>query len=188
MPWQPAMTPAAPLAHMSSPTSYPPTRTWSPHVPPARRLCVDARSGGTCERLSIALSWLPQLGQRRGDGGDGCQRDVSNVIGMIGTEARLRVHTAAMKVQWCVSPIDVLPTGCQPSPFIAFSLLASISSITLTHRSSRRRTYISSTSNTSSHSPTASQGITSISTTPSRSKTRPRVQPSPCVYCAHSTL
>jgi hypothetical protein len=28
----------------------------SPHVPPARRLYLDARSGGTCDRLSIALS------------------------------------------------------------------------------------------------------------------------------------
>ena len=106
---------------------------------------------------------------------------VSNVVGMIGTEARLRVQTAAMKVQWCVSPIDVLPMGCQPSPFIVFSLLASISSIGLMCRSSQRRTYISSASNTSSYSPIASQGIASLSTTPSWSKNYPRVQLSLCV-------
>ncbi len=39
---------------------------------------------------------------------------VSNVVGMIGTEAGLSVQTATMKVQWCVSPIDVLPTSRQP--------------------------------------------------------------------------
>jgi hypothetical protein len=34
---------------------------------------------------------------------------VSNVVGMIGTEAGLSVQTAAMKVQWCVpSPADFL--------------------------------------------------------------------------------
>ena len=67
---------------------------------------------------------------------------VSNVVGMIGTEARLRVQTAAMKVQWCVSPIDVLPTGCQPFPFIVFSLLVSISTIGLMRLSSQRSTYL----------------------------------------------
>ena len=72
MPWQPAVTPAQ--QRLSSPSSYPPT-TCSRHAPPARRLYVDARSGGTCERLSTTLSWPPQLGQRRGNGGDGCQRD-----------------------------------------------------------------------------------------------------------------
>ena len=37
---------------------------------------------------------------------------VSNVVGMIGTEAGLSVQTAAMKVQWCISPINALPTRC----------------------------------------------------------------------------
>jgi hypothetical protein len=67
---------------------------------------------------------------------------VSNVVGMIGTEARLRVQTAAIEVQWCVSPIDVLPTGCQPFPFIVFSLLVSISTIGLMRLSSQRRTHL----------------------------------------------
>jgi hypothetical protein len=44
---------------------------------------------------------------------------VSNVVGMIGTEAGLSVETAAMRVQWCVFPINVLPTGCQPFPVTA---------------------------------------------------------------------
>jgi protein MON2 len=37
---------------------------------------------------------------------------VSNVVGMIGTEAGLSVQTAAMKVQWCVSLANVPPAGC----------------------------------------------------------------------------
>jgi hypothetical protein len=95
---------------------------------------------------------------------------VSNVVGMIGTEAGLSGQTATMKVQWCVSPIDVLPTSCQPFPVTVFFLLASISSTRQMRRSSRRRTYFSLACNASSHSPTASRGIPSLSTTPSRSK------------------
>jgi hypothetical protein len=48
--------------------------------------------------------------------------------------------------------------------------------------------YISLAYNASSHFPTASRGIPSLSTTPSRSKSHPWVQPSPCVHRAHSTL
>jgi hypothetical protein len=48
---------------------------------------------------------------------------VSNVVGMIGTEAGLNGQTATMKVQWCVSPIDVLPTSCQPFPVTVFFFL-----------------------------------------------------------------
>jgi hypothetical protein len=50
---------------------------------------------------------------------------VSDIVGMIGTETGLSVQTAAMKVQWCVSPIDVLPTSRQPFPVTVFFLLAS---------------------------------------------------------------
>ncbi|KAI0272213.1 hypothetical protein BGY98DRAFT_1099870 [Russula aff. rugulosa BPL654] len=32
IPWQPTVAPAAPLAHVSSPPSYPPSSSWSPHV------------------------------------------------------------------------------------------------------------------------------------------------------------
>ena len=53
---------------------------------------------------------------------------MSNVVGMIGTEAGLSVQTATMKVQWCVSPIDLLPTNSQLFPVIIFFLSASISS------------------------------------------------------------
>jgi len=45
---------------------------------------------------------------------------VSNVVGMIGTEAGLSVQIAARKVQWCVSPINVLQTGCQLFPTLSF--------------------------------------------------------------------
>jgi hypothetical protein len=41
---------------------------------------------------------------------------VSNVVGMVSTEAGLSVQTATVKVQWCVSPIDVLPIVYQPFP------------------------------------------------------------------------
>ncbi|KAI0270859.1 hypothetical protein BGY98DRAFT_233640 [Russula aff. rugulosa BPL654] len=34
IPWQQMVAPAAPLAHASSPPSYPPSSSWSPHVPP----------------------------------------------------------------------------------------------------------------------------------------------------------
>jgi hypothetical protein len=110
---------------------------------------------------------------------------VSNVVVMIGTEARLKVQTTAMKVQWCVSLIDVLPTSCQPYPVIIILLSTSISSTKQMRRSSRMRTYVSSASNASSHSPMDSQGMASLST--SRLKNYPRVQPSPCVHRAHST-
>jgi hypothetical protein len=54
--------------------------------------------------------------------------------------------------------------------------------------SSRRHTYTSLASNASSHSPMASRGIPSLSTTPSQSGNHPRVQPSPCVHRARLTL
>jgi hypothetical protein len=47
-----------------------------------------------------------------GDGGDSRQRDC---VGIIGTDASLSGQSAAIKVQWCVSPINVLSTGCQAS-------------------------------------------------------------------------
>ena len=65
---------------------------------------------------------------------------VSNIVGMIGTEACLSMQTAAMKVQWCISPINILPMSCQPFPVITF--LSTL--ISLTRQmccSSQRRTY-----------------------------------------------
>ena len=128
--------------------------------------------------VPVAPSWPPQLGQRRGDGGDCCQCN--------GVERHLDDwhrgwQTATMKVRWCVSPINVLLTSCQPFPVPVFFLSASISSTRQTRRSSRGRTYISLACNASSHSPTASRGIPSPSTTPA-------VQPSTHVHRAHSTL
>jgi hypothetical protein len=99
---------------------------------------------------------------------------------------------AAMKVQWCVPPINVLRTGCQPFPVTVFFLLASVSSTRQMRRSSRRRTYISLACNASSRSPTASRGILSPSTTPSRSKStcefnraRACTRPTRPYYAAH---
>jgi hypothetical protein len=47
---------------------------------------------------------------------NGCQCDVSNVVEMIGTVTGLSVQTATMKVKWCVSLINVLPTSCNRFP------------------------------------------------------------------------
>ena len=113
---------------------------------------------------------------------------VSNIVGMIGTEAGLSVQTATMKVQWCVSPVDALPTSRQPFPVTIFFLLASISSTRQMRRLSQKRKYISFAFNASSLSPTASRGLPSLSTTPSWSKNHPRVQPSKFVHQAPSTL
>jgi hypothetical protein len=38
---------------------------------------------------------------------------VSTVVGIIGNDAGLGRQSAAMEVQWCVSPINVLMTFCQ---------------------------------------------------------------------------
>jgi hypothetical protein len=94
------------------------------------------------------------------------------------------VQIAAGKVQWCVPPINVLPTDCQPFPVTVFFLLASISSTRqmcrplpfATFRSYPGDVLISPWRAISRLSPpTASRGIPSLSTTPSRSKNHPRV-------------
>jgi hypothetical protein len=36
-----------------------------------------------------------------------------NVVGMISTEVGLSMQTAPMKMQWCVSPTNIMPTSCQ---------------------------------------------------------------------------
>jgi hypothetical protein len=143
MPWQLMVTPVAPLAHASSPPHIRPQAPGHLTSRPARRLCADSRYGCTCERLSIAPSWPPQFGQSRGDGGDGHLRE--------GVERRWddwhrggpERANGAMKVQWCVSLINVLPTGCQPFPVIGFFLLPPVSPTRQISCSSQRRTYIS---------------------------------------------
>ena len=115
---------------------------------------------------------------------------VSNMVGIIGTEAGLNVQLAARKVQWCVSPIYVLPTGCQPFPVTVFFLLASISSTRQMHRSSWRRTY--------TVSPWCAMPLLtlrrprgvyfpSLQHTHSLKTTR-GFKPSPCMHRAHSTI
>ncbi|KAF8495981.1 hypothetical protein F5888DRAFT_1708147 [Russula emetica] len=71
---------------------------------------------------------------------------------MISTDAGLSVQTATMKIidQLDKADAPLIPEG-----------------------------YIYLLCNASSHSPTTSRGIHSLSTTPSRSKNHPRVQPSP---------
>jgi hypothetical protein len=161
MPWQPTVTRAAPLAHASSPSSYLPSSVWSPHVSPCsaslRRCSLWVHLRATLNHTFIATTgwtasrrWFARAG-------------ISKVVGMISTEAGLSVQIAVKKMLWCVSPINVLPTGCQVFPVIIFCLLASISSFisTLQMRSSSRRltTYISLACNAS---PMASRGIPSL--------------------------
>jgi len=66
---------------------------------------------------------------------------VWNIVGAIGTKVGLRMQASAMGVQWCVSPINVLPTRCQHFPVAVFFLLAPISSTSQMRRSSPRRTF-----------------------------------------------
>jgi len=107
---------------------------------------------------------------------------VSNVVGMMGTEAGLSMQNAAMKVQWY---------ALLPSPYLSprhpFLLTASTSSTRQTRRPSPKRTFISSAYNVSSRSATASQGMRFPSTTPSQSRSPPPDRRSPCVRQACST-
>jgi hypothetical protein len=90
-------------------------------------------------------------------------------------------------VQWCVPPINVLPTDCQPFPVTVFFLLASISSTRemrcplpfATFRSYPGDVHISPWRAMSRLSLRRPRGVYLLSTTPTRSKSHPHVQPSP---------
>ena len=91
-------------------------------------MAPDARCGCICERLSTTASYPPRLGLCVAEiVATTASATLSNVVGMIGTEAGLSVQAAAMKFRWCVPPINVLQTGFQPFPDAAFFLLASAS-------------------------------------------------------------
>jgi hypothetical protein len=141
MPWQPTVHPAAPLAHASSPGAHPPSSAWSPHVPRClaflRRCTVGVPANDSQSHLLShhSLDSVPETVVTA------ASATVSNIVGMIGTVAGLSVQTATMKVRWYVSPIDVLPTSCQPFPVTVFFLSVSISSTRQMRRSSWRRTY-----------------------------------------------
>jgi hypothetical protein len=86
-----------------------------------------------------------------------------------------------------------LPDHRFASRLLSFSrhslLSVSINQLHNTDAPSRRRTSPGyALCNALSHSPTASRGIPSLSTTASQSKNHPRVQPSPCIHLAPSTL
>jgi len=122
---------AVPLARVS-PSLHP------PHIRPSRpaTLGVSAQTHGV--GVPASDSQLHLHGQYSLDVAGvatPASVTVSNVVGMIGTKAGLGTQTAAMDVRRCVSPTNILPTGCQPF------LLASISSARQMHRSSRRHTY-----------------------------------------------
>ncbi|KAI0270863.1 hypothetical protein BGY98DRAFT_937371 [Russula aff. rugulosa BPL654] len=78
IPWQPTVAPAAPLAHASSPPSYPLQAPGHLTSHPTPRLRSDACSDNVVEMLAKAASGT----------------------GMIGTRVGQSVKTAAIKVQW----------------------------------------------------------------------------------------
>ena len=65
--------------------------------------------------------------------GTAASATASNVVRIISTEAGLSVHTAEMKVQWCVSPTNILPMSCQLFLVPVFFLLASIRQMSRWH-------------------------------------------------------
>jgi hypothetical protein len=69
-------------AHKSQVTSH------SPHVPPARRLCVDAQSGVPASDSRSHFHGRHSLGSVTEMVTMVVSGTVSNVVGMIGTEAR----------------------------------------------------------------------------------------------------
>jgi hypothetical protein len=72
-------------AHKSQITSH------SPHVPPARRLCVDAQSGVPASDSRSHFHGRHSLGSATEMVVMVVSGTVSSVVGMIGTEARLSV-------------------------------------------------------------------------------------------------
>src|SRR6266576_405571 len=120
MPWQPTVTPAAPLAHASSPSSYPPSCLV---ISRPTLLGVFAQMRGVGIPASYSQSHLHShhsLDSVTEMVATDASATVSNVVGMIGTEAGLSVQISARKVQWCVSPINVLQIGCQLFPTLSF--------------------------------------------------------------------
>jgi hypothetical protein len=95
---------------------------------------------------------------------------VSNVVGMIGSEAGLSVQTSTMKVQWCVFPIEVMPISCQPSLVTVLLFFNSVNIDQLDKADAplipEAYIYLFGV-HASSHFPTVSQGILSLSITPS---------------------
>ena len=94
---------AAPLAHVSLPSLYLPSSAWSPHAPSytasLRRCGVGVPESDSQSHLYSHHSsdCIAEMVMRA------ASATVSNIVGMIGTEAGLGVQTARMKVQWCVS-------------------------------------------------------------------------------------
>jgi hypothetical protein len=93
MPWQPTVTPAAPLAHASSPHSYPPSRSWLPHA----LLGIYAQTHAAGVSASDSQSYLHSY-QSLDSVAEMVARAVGatvlNVVGMISTEAGLSVEAA----------------------------------------------------------------------------------------------
>jgi hypothetical protein len=91
----------------------------------------------TYERLSIATISHHSLDSVAEMVEVAASATVSNIVRKIGTETGLSVQTAT----WCIFPINVLLTGCQPFSDIVF-LLASTSSTYLISPSNGSRVYL----------------------------------------------
>ena len=116
--------PATALAHASSTSPYLPSNPGHLTFHSARQLCADARCGCTSERFSIVEARIHSH-YSLDSGAEMAAASVSLAVvsnddGMIGTED-LSVQTVTMRVQWCVSPINVLLTV---STFSRYSLLS----------------------------------------------------------------
>ena len=94
------MTPAAPPVHPPSPSSYPPSSTWSSRFPLSSASLLRHEVGVPA---SDSQSYLQSHRSLDNTAEMVVTAMVSNVVRMIGTRAGLSVQTAATKVQWCVS-------------------------------------------------------------------------------------
>jgi hypothetical protein len=115
MPWQPTVTPAAPLLLYSA-------RVFTPIISALKRL-VTSRPALLGLPVQMHGVGIPASGSQSHLHGHHSldsvaemvatanSATVSNDFGMTGTEAGLSVQTTGMKVQWCVSSNNVLLTG-----------------------------------------------------------------------------
>jgi len=108
MPWPLVVTPAVP----------PGTRIFTILISALKRLVTSRPSllGVSAQMQGVGIHPSDSLPHGHGHSLDSvagmvataASATVSNVVGMIGTEAGLSVQSAAMKVQWCVLPAGFL--------------------------------------------------------------------------------
>ena len=89
---------------------YPPSSAWSPDVTSCsaslRRCTVWVYLRATFNRTHHSHHCVAEMVATA------ASATVSNIVRMTNTEAGLSVQTAEIKVQWCVSPTNILPMSC----------------------------------------------------------------------------